>query len=586
MPLPAILTADQERLRGQLRAVLGELDAAIAGVYAAVEDRAVLAEAVRGLDELFLLVVIGEFNAGKSALLNELIGARLLEEGVTPTTAAVSLIRYGEREAEEWRGQGFLERRFPSPALRDLAVVDTPGTNAIIRQHEELTRDFIPRADLVLFVTSADRPLTETERELLEHIRAWGKKVVVVINKIDLLESPEALQQVVEFVRDGLRSTLDLTPPIFAVSVRIARAAAETRDLGVARALLASSHLDELRDYVFQTLDEAERLRLKLATPLGVADRLVEKYQRLVDEQLHAIADDLRLVENVEAQINLYATDLRQDFTPRLAEIENVIYELNARGGRFFEENVRLGKVIDLLNPDRTRGAFEREVVTDTAERIDQVVNNTVDWFVDAEARLWRHISTMIQQRQQARTGAPETPDFIAARREVLQSVAERTRRELSSFDREHEAREVGNVLRDAVAQTALAEIGAVSLGAAIAILFGTLAADFTGLLSATLLASLGLFIIPNRRRKALADFHGKTEELRTRLVEALRSQLDREIVSSTERVREAIVPYTRYVRAEGSRLEGQRAAIVLAAEQLGRLRAEIEGRTRGPGAS
>src|SRR5205823_3628995 len=132
----------------------------------------------------------------------------------------------------------------------DLAVVDTPGTNAIVRQHEELTRDFIPRADLVLFVTSADRPLTETERELLEHIRAWGKKVVVVINKIDLLEAPEALQQVVAFVRDGLRSALDLTPPIFAVSVRLARAAAETGDPGVARALLASSHLDELRDYV------------------------------------------------------------------------------------------------------------------------------------------------------------------------------------------------------------------------------------------------------------------------------------------------------------------------------------------------
>src|SRR5579859_2140697 len=198
MPPPAILTADQERLRGQLRAVLGDLDAAVTVVDAAVEDRAVLAEAVRGLDELFLLVVVGEFNAGKSALLNELIGARLLEEGVTPTTVAISLIRFGDHEAEERRGQGFLERRLPSPALRELAVVDTPGTNTIIRQHEELTRDFIPRADLVLFVTSADRPLSETERELLDHIRAWGKKIVVVINKIDLLESPEALEQVIE----------------------------------------------------------------------------------------------------------------------------------------------------------------------------------------------------------------------------------------------------------------------------------------------------------------------------------------------------------------------------------------------------
>jgi len=576
MPPLEILTAEQARLRGELRAALSKLDAAIAAVGATVDDRAVLADAVRGLDELFLLVVVGEFNAGKSALLNELLGARLLEEGVTPTTSAISLIRYGASASEEWRGKGFLERRVPSPALRDLAVVDTPGTNAIVRQHEQLTRDFVPRADLILFVTSADRPLSETERELLEHIRAWGKKVVVVVNKIDLLETPAALQQVVEFVREGLRSTLDFTPPLFAVSVRLARAAVDAQDAGGARSLQAASHLDELRQYVFGTLDEAERLQLKLASPLGVAERLAELYRRLVDERQHAISDDLRLVENVEGQIALFAADLRQGFKPRLAEVENVIYELNERGERFFEENIRLGKVIDLFNPERTRGAFEREVVTDTAERIDLVVNNTVDWFVDAEANLWRQISAIIQQRQQAQLGAAETPDFIQARREVLRALVERTRREMVSFDREHEAREVGNVLRDAVAQTALAEIGAVSLGAAIAILFGTLAADFTGLLSATLLASLGLFIIPNRKRKALNAFREKTEELRGRLVSALRSQLDREIISSTERVREAIAPYTRYVRAEGSRLELQRATLLLVAERLGKLRAEI----------
>src|ERR671910_581997 len=71
--------------------------------------------------------------------------------------------------------RGLLERRLPAAILRDLAVVDTPGTNAIVRQHEALTREFVPRADLVLFVTSADRPFTESERELLAAIGEWGK---------------------------------------------------------------------------------------------------------------------------------------------------------------------------------------------------------------------------------------------------------------------------------------------------------------------------------------------------------------------------------------------------------------------------
>jgi hypothetical protein len=131
--------------------------------------------------------------------------------------------------------------------------------------------------------------------------------------------------------------------------------------------------------------------------------------------------------------------------------------------------------------------------------------------------------------------------------------------------------------MRDAVAQTALAEIGAVSLGAAIALLFGTVAADITGLLASALAAGLGLYILPARRRRAIEQFRARTEELRQRLVEALRQQMEREVEGSTERVRDAIAPYTRYVRAEAMRLDAQRESLAGLGERLGRLRGEVE---------
>ncbi len=102
-------------------------------------------------------------------------------------------------------------------------------------------------------------------------IRDWGKKVVVVINKTDLLDTQNAIDEVVEFVRRGLQSTLNLMPPIFPVSVRLARSAAENADPAVSRALATAGRVDELRNYVFETLDEETRLRLKLTTPLGIA---------------------------------------------------------------------------------------------------------------------------------------------------------------------------------------------------------------------------------------------------------------------------------------------------------------------------
>ena len=78
---------------------------------------------------------------------------------------------------------GLLVVTAPVELLRDVHIVDTPGTNAIIREHERLTTDFVPRSDLVLFVTSADRPFSETERLFLTAIRDWGKKIVIVVEQ-------------------------------------------------------------------------------------------------------------------------------------------------------------------------------------------------------------------------------------------------------------------------------------------------------------------------------------------------------------------------------------------------------------------
>ena len=159
-----------------------------------------LGEAILQLDELFLIVVVGEYNAGKSALINALLGDHVLEEGVTPTTARVTLVRWGEALSEQIVNEDFAIVTYPLELLKELNLIDSPGTNAIIRRHELLTTEYVPRSDLVLFTTSADRPLTESERQFLEKILAWGKKIVMVINKADILEGRVAVDEVRAFV--------------------------------------------------------------------------------------------------------------------------------------------------------------------------------------------------------------------------------------------------------------------------------------------------------------------------------------------------------------------------------------------------
>src|SRR5918995_4364685 len=216
-----VLTQQAERLLADARQLLAELRDALIRIPAVEQDSSALANSIRQLDDFFLLVIVGEFNAGKSALVNALLGQRVLEEGVTPTTAQIHLLRHGERLARELDHSGIQVVAAPVDLLRDLHIVDTPGTNAIQRAHERLTVDFVPRADLVLFVTSADRPFTETERAFMDAIRDWGKKIVLVINKVDIFEHEGEPAEVLTFVREAGARLLGVIPEVFPVSSRL-----------------------------------------------------------------------------------------------------------------------------------------------------------------------------------------------------------------------------------------------------------------------------------------------------------------------------------------------------------------------------
>jgi hypothetical protein len=139
--------------------------------------------------------------------------------------------------------------------------------------------------------------------------------------------------------------------------------------------------------------------------------------------------------------------------------------------------------------------------------------------------------------------------------------------------------------VRNAVATVAVAEAGAVGLGAIIVAAASTVAVDVTGILAASLLAGLGLFVLPNKRRQAKRDFHNRAQELEARLVEVTREQFEHELARSTERVREAIAPYTRFVRTQSEHLEQMRTELSAVDNDMRALRHEIgEERQLPPG--
>jgi hypothetical protein len=140
---------------------------------------------------------------------------------------------------------------------------------------------------------------------------------------------------------------------------------------------------------------------------------------------------------------------------------------------------------------------------------------------------------------------------FDYNRRTLLQSVARVASGVVNSYDRQAEAQELSETLRDSVTQTAIAGASGIGLGAALIAFLGTAAADVSGVLAGMAILGLGLYIIPARRKRAKQDFENKMEELRTRLRRSISEQFQKELNNSILRVQEAIAPYTRFVRAE-----------------------------------
>jgi hypothetical protein len=446
----------------------------------------------------------------------------------------------------------------------------------------------VPRSDLVIFITSADRPFTESERAFMERIREWGKKVVILLNKTDLLEETE-VAQVVEFIRQNALALLGFTPEVFPVSARLALKAKQADAPGERDALWSASNVQAVETYVHETLDQKSRVQLKLRNPLGVGERLTAGYRQMAGKRLALLAEDLKAIENIEGQLEIYRTDMQNDFHYRMADIEKILLAMNNRGMQYFDETLRLARVFDLVNTQRTQAEFERYVVADTPYQIEQEVQSLIDWLVEKDMRQWqatldyleRH-RTKIREKTELRRGEDTVIGQVGGpfeynRQALLDSVGHAARKVVMTYDREAEARQLAQSVRDAVAGTALVQVGAVGLGALlIAILHGALL-DFTGVLSASALAVVGLLIIPAKKRRAKNDLRDKLEDLRQRLMSAMTEEFERELANSLQRLREAIAPYTRFVRAEQRKLNQVEYELGEISASLGQLRLRVE---------
>ncbi len=288
-------------------------------------------------EERAVLVVLGEFNHGKTTFVNALLGGHVLPMGITPTTAVIHEVRYGDHPKatvvrrpldgatgvdDRQRPLGGprddvpftalnglvaggnihpdeilrVEIDYPAELLRDrVTLVDTPGVNDLNLQRAEITYGYVPRADAVVFLLDAGQILKDSERRFLREklLGAGRDRIVFAINKSDLLSETERTE-VLDYARKQLAALVPGAPVMF-LSATKALAGDRVGSgidalMGQLGSLLGNDRLRMLVDYA---ADEGLRVSEILARGLAVRRRAITMSSDELERRTAALVADL-----------------------------------------------------------------------------------------------------------------------------------------------------------------------------------------------------------------------------------------------------------------------------------------------------
>jgi small GTP-binding protein len=598
-----LFTKKEEEIVQSERALLSSLLESLSQIDADEEDIDLLKRSSAHLDDLFLVVIVGEFNSGKSSFINALLGDRYLKEGITPTTANLHLIRHGGNLKEEFdQKTNVVNLELPLKWLQGISVVDTPGTNAIIKSHQQITEHFVPRSDLIIFLTSAERPFSESEHTFMESIRKWGKKVIVCINKFDLLQNDEERKTVDSFVRNGISKLLGFDPTVFGVS---ARQAFNWKHDKQVESFMTTSLEDSLREveqggalslnydsvavwkqmeaHILKTLSSIERIQLKLATPLGVAENLVNKYSAdAIEARLKVLREDKKTVEIIEDQLQQFTKDMQKDFQLQQKRLDNILYEMQERGTVFFEEFLQFSNIQNLIKSSVVTEKFQDQVIGDVITQIEGHISEVIDWIIDRKYRQWKAVTDFVYKRARVSTSEERLvgslkSDFNFNRKELLLSIGAAAEDVVESNDTHADTEKLYSEIYGGLKTTAAMSASAVGAGAATLFLAPTATAGIFGVVGAAAVVAASLYVLPYKRSKLRKEFVGNVDKLRQSLHQVMTDRFNYELQESVESIRSAISPYSRFVTVEYEKYSTQKKNLQEMTVAISAIRKSIE---------
>ena len=412
----------------QTRAQLGTALYALTSLAHDLQATPETVETLQGLNaslrEPFLFVVMGEVKAGKSTVLNALFGKDFCRADVLPATDRIYLFKYAAEPKDVAINEHMTESYRPNTFLRDFNIVDTPGTNTIVPEHQRIAEEFVPMADLVLFVFSITNPWGASAWEFLNLIHnRWKKNILFVLQQSDL-RNAEEIKAVKKHLEQTAREKLGSSPPIFAVSAKTAYQA-KTGDPAQRAALLAQSHFDELEWHIGQTIAGGESRAGKLRSVCQSAQVIVRELAEKAKGAFATIQKDNDRIQQLGGVLEERKEQSLRQVGGVLWSLAQNFERMQKKSEELLAERLSWGRTLQLVfRKQKWHTEFQESIDEQLRETLKRQVANSIELLETDLKGVWQQLHENIQKTFASEVPTPPAPpDFINERDQLLKRI-------------------------------------------------------------------------------------------------------------------------------------------------------------------
>lgn len=289
------------------------------------ESGRILADLRDRVDEPYMFVIVGEVKAGKSSFINALLGEPdLCAVAPSPMTDTIQLIMYGEVAKTEEVSPHLKKVFQPNEILKDIAIVDTPGTNTIIAHHQEITERFIPGADLIIFVFESKNPYRQSAWDFFDFMHEeWHKKIVFVLQQKDLMDASD-LEINKKGVTDYALKKGIKNPVVFAVSAK------EELD-----GLYQHSGFEPLKTFILDQVTGGRAQQQKLISTADTITHIITRLHLGLDDRQRQLDADVAFRQDIKWALSDHSQQARHQAD---ILVENLMAAYDRVSGKYEDE--------------------------------------------------------------------------------------------------------------------------------------------------------------------------------------------------------------------------------------------------------